>query len=84
MADIFSAHPYNSFKQINPSKHHCDVCDRTLAYKDRAAHERSKKHKAELEKLKVKEAAVNGWSATEGNENLDPNACHNCEQCQSL
>jgi hypothetical protein len=81
MADIFSAHPYNSFKHINPSTHHCDVCDRTLAYKDRAAHERSKKHKAELDKLKAKEDAANGWGATDGKENLDPNACHNCGQC---
>jgi len=82
MADIFSSHPYNSFKTIHPANHHCVECNRTIAYKDRAAHERSKKHKAELEKLKAKEAAANGWSATEGNENLDPNACHNCGQCQ--
>lgn len=82
MADIFSSHPYNSFKSIHPANHHCDVCDRTIAYKDRAAHERSKKHKAALEKLKAKEAAANGWPATDGNENVDPNACHNCGQCQ--
>jgi len=82
MADIFSSHPYNSFKTIHPASHHCDVCDRTLAYKDRAAHERSKKHKAELDKLKAQEAAANGFSTTGGNENLDPNACHNCGQRQ--
>ncbi|KAG9684560.1 hypothetical protein KCU95_g10630, partial [Aureobasidium melanogenum] len=77
MADIFSSHPYPGRKTINPSTHHCAVCDRTLAYKDRAAHERSKKHRAEVEKQKAKEAAAN---APQGNENIDPNACHNCGQ----
>ncbi|KAI4720846.1 hypothetical protein E4T48_02988 [Aureobasidium sp. EXF-10727] len=78
MADIFSSHPYPGRKTINPSTHHCAVCDRTLAYKDRAAHDRSKKHRAELDREKAKEAAANGHA--EGNENLDPNACHNCGQ----
>ncbi|KAG9577883.1 hypothetical protein KCU77_g14411, partial [Aureobasidium melanogenum] len=77
MADIFSSHPYPGRKTINPSTHHCGVCDRTLAYKDRAAHERSKKHRAERERQKAKEAAAN---APEGNENIDRNACHNCGQ----
>lgn len=79
MADIFSSHPYPGRKTINPNNHYCAVCNRTLAYKDRAAHDRSKKHRAGLEKQKAKEAAAN---RAEGNENVDPNACHNCGQCQ--
>jgi hypothetical protein len=97
MADIFSSHPYPGRKNIMPSKHHCELCDKTFAYKDRAAHDRSKKHKAAMDKqqaaLDKKDAfataKAGGYKGTEAEHNAkydadhaDPNACHNCGQCE--
>ncbi|TIA20687.1 hypothetical protein D6C80_02295 [Aureobasidium pullulans] len=81
MADIFSSHPYPGRKNIQPANYSCGPCEKTFASKDRAAHDRSKGHRLALAKIKAvveaAEALRNGYPV-ENNENIDPNACHNC------
>lgn len=87
MADIFSSHPYPGRKNIQPANYSCEPCEKTFASKDRAAHDRSKGHRLALAKIKAvveaAEALRNGYPV-ENNENIDPNACHNCGERKYL
>ena len=66
-----------------PSKFTCETCDKTIAYKDRAAHERGKKHKQIVADIQAKEKAKAAAQSNTGHGDnagapADPNACHNC------